>query len=145
MSDTASTQPTKTGLLTELQLAVSFLTIIPVIDQRRASDDTVAASFEWFPIIGFAIGVALVAEDWLLAHIFAQVIRSVLIIISLTIITGVAPGSRFVSQALSDAPPAGFSWKPIPKAALRCAAFVGGWYSTAGPSTGNACAPDIHR
>jgi adenosylcobinamide-GDP ribazoletransferase len=88
MNDTASTPPTKTGLLTELRLAVGFLTIIPVIDQRRASNDTVAASFEWFPIIGFVIGVALVAEDWLLAHIFAQVIRSVLIIISLTVVTG---------------------------------------------------------
>ena len=34
------------------------------------------------------IGVALVGEDWLLAYFFAQVIRSVLIVISLTVITG---------------------------------------------------------
>ncbi len=72
----------------ELRLATSFLTIFPVIDQRRASDDTVAASFAWFPIVGFALGAALIAEDWILAHIFAQVIRSVLIILSLTVITG---------------------------------------------------------
>ncbi len=72
----------------ELRLAVSFLTIFPVIDQHRASDDTVAASFAWFPIVGFALGAALIAEDWILAHIFAQVIRSVLIIVSLTVITG---------------------------------------------------------
>ena len=89
MSDDAiAPVKTKSGFLSELRLAVSFLTIIPVIDQRRASEDTVAASFAWFPIVGFAIGVALAAEDWLLSYVFAQVIRSVLIIISLTVVTG---------------------------------------------------------
>ncbi len=76
------------GFLTELRLAISFLTILPVIDRRRASEDTVAASFAWFPIVGFVLGAALTAEDWLLAHVFAQVIRSVLIIVSLTVVTG---------------------------------------------------------
>ncbi|HKN00954.1 MAG TPA: adenosylcobinamide-GDP ribazoletransferase [Candidatus Binataceae bacterium] len=76
------------GILTELRLAFSFLTILPVIDQRRAYGDTVAASFAWFPIVGFVLGAALTAEDWLLAHVFGQVIRSVLIIVSLTIVTG---------------------------------------------------------
>jgi len=76
------------GILTALPLAISFLTILPVIDQRPASDDTVAASFAWFPIVGFLIGLALAGEDWLLAHFFAQVIRSVLIIVSLTVVTG---------------------------------------------------------
>jgi adenosylcobinamide-GDP ribazoletransferase len=77
-----------TGFFTELQLAFSFLTILPVIDARPASEDTVAASFQWFPIVGFILGAALVGEDWLLAHVFAQVIRSVLIVLSLTAITG---------------------------------------------------------
>jgi adenosylcobinamide-GDP ribazoletransferase len=86
MSDDA-TAPAS-GIFTELPLAISFLTILPVIDQRPASDETVAASFAWFPIVGFLIGVALVGEDWLLAHIFAQVIRSVLIVLSLTVLTG---------------------------------------------------------
>jgi len=76
------------GFLTELRLAISFLTILPLIDRRRASEDTVAASFAWFPIVGFVLGAALTAEDWLLAHVFAQVIRSVLIIVSLTVVTG---------------------------------------------------------
>jgi len=90
MSDDASAPATKTksGFLTELPLAISFLTILPVIDRRPASDETVAASFAWFPIVGFLLGVALVGEDWLLAHVFAQVIRSVLIIVTLTIVTG---------------------------------------------------------
>jgi len=85
MSDDATRA---SGILTELPLAISFLTILPVIDQRPASDDTVAASFAWFPIVGFLIGLALAGEDWLLAHFFAQVIRSVLIIVSLTVVTG---------------------------------------------------------
>jgi adenosylcobinamide-GDP ribazoletransferase len=88
MSDDAIAPSTKSGFLAELRLAVSFLTIIPVIDQRRASKDAVAASFAWFPVVGCFIGVALAAEDWLLSYAFAQVIRSVLIVISLTIVTG---------------------------------------------------------
>lgn len=76
------------GFLTELRLAASFLTILPVIDQRPGSEETVAASFIWFPVVGFAIGVALAAEDWILAHVFAQVIRSVLIVASLVVVTG---------------------------------------------------------
>ena len=90
MSDDAIAPPvkTKSGFLTELPLAISFLTILPVIDQRPASEETVAASFAWFPLVGFLIGLALAGEDWLFAHVFAQVIRSVLIVISLTVITG---------------------------------------------------------
>jgi adenosylcobinamide-GDP ribazoletransferase len=76
------------GFFSELLLAISFLTILPVIDQRPASDETVAASFAWFPIVGCLIGLALVGEDWLLAHFFAQVVRSVLIVLSLTVLTG---------------------------------------------------------
>ena len=85
MSDDAAPA---SGLFAELQLAFSFLTILPVIDTRPASEDTVAASFRWFPLVGFILGAALVGEDWLLAHVFAQVIRSVLIVLSLTAITG---------------------------------------------------------
>lgn len=89
MSENATVSaPENGGFLTELRLAVSFLTIIPVIDQRRASKDAVAASFAWFPVVGCFIGVALAAEDWLLSYFVAQVIRSVLIVISLTVVTG---------------------------------------------------------
>jgi len=88
MSGDASAPASPSGFLTQLRLAVSFLTILPVIDQRPASDDSVAASLAWFPIVGFVIGATLVTEDWILAHVFAQVIRSVLIIASLTVVTG---------------------------------------------------------
>ncbi len=76
------------AFLTELPLAISFLTILPVIDRRPASDETVAASFAWFPIVGFLLGAALVGEDLLLARAFGLAIRSVLIVISLTVVTG---------------------------------------------------------
>ncbi len=76
------------SFFTELPLAISFLTILPVLDRRPASDETVTASFAWFPIVGFLLGAALAGEDWLLSHVFAQVIRSVVIVISLTIVTG---------------------------------------------------------
>ncbi len=88
MSADATAPASKSGFFTELPLAISFLTILPVIDQGPASEETVAASFAWFPIVGFLIGLALAGEDWILAHVFAQVIRSVLIIVSLTVITG---------------------------------------------------------
>lgn len=78
----------RNGLVTQLRLAISFLTILPVIDQRPASDETVAASFWWFPIVGFVMGAALVGEDWLLAHFFGQVLRSVLLVASLVVVTG---------------------------------------------------------
>ena len=76
------------GFFTELSLAVGFLTILPVIDNRRASDDSVAASFEWFPLVGFMLGLALCGEDLILSYAFGQVMRSVLIVLSLIVITG---------------------------------------------------------
>jgi adenosylcobinamide-GDP ribazoletransferase len=76
------------GFIAELSLAVGFLTILPVIDNRRASEDAVAASFEWFPIVGFMLGLALSGEDLVLSYAFGQVMRSVLVVLSLIVITG---------------------------------------------------------
>jgi adenosylcobinamide-GDP ribazoletransferase len=87
-TDASAPTPPQGGLLKEVRLAASFLTIFPLIDRSPASDETVAASFAWFPLIGFAIGVALVAEDWILSHVFAQVLRSVLVVASLVVVTG---------------------------------------------------------
>src|SRR5882757_6367663 len=76
------------GFLAELQLAFSFLTILPVIDRRRASDTTVAGSFAWFPLVGLILGASLCGVDWMLAFLLGQVMRSVIVILFLTIITG---------------------------------------------------------
>lgn len=76
------------GFVAELRLAFSFLTILPVLGGRAASEETVAASFAWFPLVGFVLGLALCGEDAVLSHGFGQVMRSVLLVLSLTVITG---------------------------------------------------------
>jgi adenosylcobinamide-GDP ribazoletransferase len=76
------------GFLVELQLAFSFLTILPVIDQRRAAEATVSASFTWFPLVGLILGASLCGVDWMLAFALGQVMRSVIVVLFLTIITG---------------------------------------------------------
>src|SRR5208282_317743 len=69
------------------RLAASFLTILPV-GPARADNEAVAASFGWFPIVGFAIGVALAFEDCLWGHLFSATLRSALVVLSLTAVTG---------------------------------------------------------
>src|SRR5260370_41773937 len=77
-----------TGFFAERSVAIGFLTLLPVIDNRRASEDAVAASFEWFPLVGFMLGLALCGEDVILSYAFGRVMRSVLIVLSLTVISG---------------------------------------------------------
>jgi adenosylcobinamide-GDP ribazoletransferase len=80
--------PPPGGFLTELRLAAGFLTILPVMPARAASDEAVAGSLAWFPLIGFALGAALCVVDFVLGHIFGRAARSVLTILVLTIATG---------------------------------------------------------
>jgi adenosylcobinamide-GDP ribazoletransferase len=75
-------------LVDEIRLALGFLTILPVIDSAPAAEETVAASFAWFPLVGFAIGLALCVEDWFLGIRLGLTIRSVIDVLSLTIVTG---------------------------------------------------------
>jgi adenosylcobinamide-GDP ribazoletransferase len=73
----------------QIRLAISFLTIIPVINGATTSDEkAVAASFGWFPLVGFGIGAALCVEDLALGYLFSTAIRSVLIVMTLAIVTG---------------------------------------------------------
>ena len=66
------------GLFEEIRLALGFLTILPVIDSTPAAEETVAASFAWFPLVGFAIGSALCLEDWFLGIRLGLTVRSVI-------------------------------------------------------------------
>ena len=75
------------GILCQLRLAASFLTIIP-LGPGLADNAIVAASFRWFPLIGFAIGATLAVEDSLLLMLFPAMLRSVVVILSLVILTG---------------------------------------------------------
>ncbi len=72
----------------EIRLAASFLTIAPVISDGPMPDSAVAASFGWFPLVGFILGLALAFEDLILGYLFGYALRSILVIASLTIITG---------------------------------------------------------
>jgi adenosylcobinamide-GDP ribazoletransferase len=74
-------------IISQLRLAASFLTIVP-IGPGRTDNAIVAASFRWFPLIGFVIGATLAAEDRLLLMLFPAMLRSVLVIVSLVILTG---------------------------------------------------------
>jgi adenosylcobinamide-GDP ribazoletransferase len=75
-------------ILSEIRLAAGFLTIFPVLPRRPATRESIAASFGWFPLVGFAVGGALGVEDWLLGLLFGPVLRSALVVLSLAIITG---------------------------------------------------------
>ena len=76
-----------TGFLRRLRLAISFLTIVPVaID--GADDSDVAASMALFPLVGALIGAALVIEDRVLAMVFGHWLRSAIIVLSISVLTG---------------------------------------------------------
>jgi adenosylcobinamide-GDP ribazoletransferase len=73
----------------QIRLTISFLTIIPIIDNDRTLDEyAVAASFGWFPLVGFGIGAALCVEDFALGYVFSRAIRTVLIVMTLATVTG---------------------------------------------------------
>jgi adenosylcobinamide-GDP ribazoletransferase len=74
--------------LLQIRLAAAFLTILPVGPTEAASPADVAASFGWFPIVGFGIGFGLCIVDWMLSPIFGHAMRAVLIVLLLTVTTG---------------------------------------------------------
>jgi adenosylcobinamide-GDP ribazoletransferase len=76
-----------TSRLVQIRLAASFLTILPLASAAAAQPD-VAASFGWFPLIGFTIGGALCAVDWWLGKFCAPAPCAVLIVLLLAAISG---------------------------------------------------------
>ena len=74
--------------LTQIRLAAGFLTILPVLSRREASPETVARSFGWFPLVGFALGGVLAAENALLTPFFGNVLSAILLVLTLTVVTG---------------------------------------------------------
>lgn len=75
------------SILNEIRLAAGFLTIIPV-GRDCTSSRAVGASFGWFPLIGFILGVVLVSADHLLAYMVPNGVQSTLIVLFLAAITG---------------------------------------------------------
>jgi len=74
--------------LLQIRLAAAFLTILPVGPPDPAPSSDIAASFGWFPLIGFGLGLTLCAIDWLLTPLFGHALRAVLIVLVLTTLTG---------------------------------------------------------
>jgi adenosylcobinamide-GDP ribazoletransferase len=72
----------------QIRLAVAFLTILPVGPANAASPADLAASFGWFPLVGFGLGLSLCALDRILAPVFGNAMRAVWIVLILTAITG---------------------------------------------------------
>jgi adenosylcobinamide-GDP ribazoletransferase len=76
------------GKLAEIRLAAGFLTILPLLPSVGVAPETLAASFGWFPLVGFALGAALVAENLLLTPLFGNTLAAVLLVLTLAVMTG---------------------------------------------------------
>ena len=73
-----------------LALAWQFLTIIPF--PSRWTPETIPSTFSmalrWFPVVGFALGVGLVAIDQLLGHLFSPLVLNLIILSLYILVTG---------------------------------------------------------
>jgi adenosylcobinamide-GDP ribazoletransferase len=76
------------GKLTEIRLAAGFLTILPLLPRTAVSPETIAASFGWFPLIGFALGALLAAENLVLTPLFGDALAAAVLVLTLTVLTG---------------------------------------------------------
>jgi adenosylcobinamide-GDP ribazoletransferase len=76
------------GRFTEIRLAAGFLTILPVLPRAGAAPATLAASFGWFPLVGFALGALLAAGNLLLPLLFGDALAAVGLVLALTVMTG---------------------------------------------------------
>ncbi|HTQ26207.1 MAG TPA: adenosylcobinamide-GDP ribazoletransferase [Candidatus Binataceae bacterium] len=76
------------GALAQIRLAAGFLTILPVLPRADAEPETVVASFGWFPLVGFALGAMLAAGNLLLTRLFGDALAAVLLVLTLTVLTG---------------------------------------------------------
>jgi adenosylcobinamide-GDP ribazoletransferase len=76
------------GKLTEIRLAAGFLTILPLLPRAAVAPETLAASFGWFPLVGFALGALLAAGNLVLTPLFGDALAAVLLVLTLTVLTG---------------------------------------------------------
>ncbi len=71
-----------------LILAVRFLTIVPVPGREAAGLGALGRAAWWFPVVGLALGVALVALDRALALAFPPLLASLLVLSAWKVATG---------------------------------------------------------
>jgi adenosylcobinamide-GDP ribazoletransferase len=76
-----------TRIVTQIRLALSFLTIIRV--RIKSSDESdVAASMAWFPLVGLAMGLGFALEDYALSFLLGHVLRSAIVVLSMAVLSG---------------------------------------------------------
>ncbi len=75
---------------TSFSLAWNFLTVIPLpfSIQSHVQPQMFAASFGWYPFVGFLLGTILVFSDRLLMSIFTESVVNTILIILLVMLTG---------------------------------------------------------
>ena len=76
--------------------ALNFLTIIPVPWRRERYQKEMGRSLGYFPVVGLIIGLILAGLNWVLSLILPPAVVDVLLIVSLTVISGALHLDGFV-------------------------------------------------
>ncbi|GJL53332.1 MAG: adenosylcobinamide-GDP ribazoletransferase [Nitrospirales bacterium] len=78
------------GLWQSFSLAWNFLTILPLpfSSQSHVQPQTIAASFGWYPFVGFLLGTILVLSDRLLMMVLSEPVANMLLLSILVMVTG---------------------------------------------------------
>ncbi len=82
----------------ELRLAASFLTVLP-LGSIGADNAVVAGSFRWFPMVGFAIGGALGFEDIVARTFFSDPLAAIIVVLTMVVVTGAVHLDALVDTA----------------------------------------------
>ena len=69
-------------------VALNFLTIIRAPWRREVSPEELGRSLSYFPVVGIVIGLILVGLNWGLSLILPSSVANILLIVSLTLISG---------------------------------------------------------
>ena len=75
-------------MIASLILALRFLTIVPVPGEEARERGALGRAAWWFPVVGLALGLALVAADRALALAFAPLLSATLVLSLWKVATG---------------------------------------------------------
>jgi adenosylcobinamide-GDP ribazoletransferase len=74
--------------VSSLWLAARYLTIVPLPGRLHAGVGGLGRAAGWFPVVGLAIGVVLVALEWLTSRLFPSLLAALLTVTAWKLITG---------------------------------------------------------
>jgi adenosylcobinamide-GDP ribazoletransferase len=75
-------------MIASLILAVRFLTVVPVPGREEDGRGALGRAAWWFPVVGFALGVALLALDRVLQIGFSPMLSALLVLSVWKVVTG---------------------------------------------------------